>query len=345
MSRNDWKTYPMELPRTRHWARRESRLTQTSSSQISPSSSGSRSPIRLSSVDLPEPEDPATATNSPAFTSTSRRSSTGTAWPSGPRNVLLTPRARSIGSASAADGLGGREPRDPQGRVGRGERTQHDREAKGEAQQAGREEEELLPFAEHARVHQLAHHDREADPEDPARDRHHQRLAEDLPEELQVGGAQRALDAEIADALEDRGGHRVGERQPADHETEHADAKEQGREERGRLPQNPAQLTRDRDVQARDLGLDAPRERVRIHPVGPRHRGTGVEVGAAQPLRPAREHLHEQRVATEPQVARVVQRQDDEAVGRGQGLVEHPDDLERAAAQLDATPRTQAARG
>src|SRR5882672_1572743 len=214
----------MERPRTRHWPRRESRLTQTSSSQISPASSGSSSPSRFSSVDFPQPDGPATATHSPAFTSTSTLWSTGTGPPSGPRNVLLSPRARTSTSGSAPDGLGGRQAHDPEGGVGGGEPAQDDREAEREGQQPRREEEELLAVP--ARVHQGADREGQPHPEQPARDGHPERLAEDLAQQLSVGGPEGPLDAEVADALEDRRGHGVGEREPADHETEHADAEE-----------------------------------------------------------------------------------------------------------------------
>src|SRR4026208_1455169 len=113
----------MERPRPGHGARRESWLTHTSPSQTSPRSGGSSSPSRLSSVDLPQPEGPATATNSPAPTSPPPPATTGTGPPSGPRNVLLRPTARTrIGatSGSAPDGLGGRQPPDAQGGGGRG---------------------------------------------------------------------------------------------------------------------------------------------------------------------------------------------------------------------------------
>src|SRR4026209_2615410 len=135
----------MERPRTRHAARPESGLTRAPPSQPSPRSGGSSSPSRLSSVDLPQPEGPATATNSPAPTSASTPSSTGTGTPSGPRTVLLRPTARTrIGatSGSAPDGLGGRQPHDAQGGVGRGEPAQDGGEDEGGEQGPGREEED-----------------------------------------------------------------------------------------------------------------------------------------------------------------------------------------------------------
>src|SRR4026209_2326431 len=116
----------MERPRTGHWARRESWLTHTSPSQNPPPSGGSSSPRRVSRVDPPQPEGPATATNSPAPTSASTPSSTGTGPPSGPRNVLLRPTARTrIGATSgpAPDGLRGRQPHDGQGGARSGERA------------------------------------------------------------------------------------------------------------------------------------------------------------------------------------------------------------------------------
>src|SRR6185503_3701377 len=286
----------MERPRTGHWARRESWLTHTSPSQTSPRSGGSSSPSRLSSVDLPQPEGPATATNSPAPTSASTPSSTGTGPPSGPRNVLLRPTARTrIGatSGSAPDGLGGRQPHDAQGGVGRGEPAQDGGEDEGEEQEPGREQEELLAVAQHARVDDEPDREGEDHSDGAPRDRHREGLGQDLAQELEVGGAEGALDAEVTDALEDRRGHGVGERRPPDHEAQHPDAEEQGREERGGLAQDAAQLARDRDVDPRHRRLDAPREVVGVDTVGPRHRGPGVEVAPAHSSAAARKDLHQ----------------------------------------------------
>src|SRR6266404_3620932 len=85
----------MEAPRTRHWARRPRWLTRSSPIQISPASGGSSSPIRLRSVDLPEPDVPETATSSPPLTSRSTPWSTGTGVPPGPVKVLRSPLAFS----------------------------------------------------------------------------------------------------------------------------------------------------------------------------------------------------------------------------------------------------------
>src|SRR5689334_2208365 len=169
----------MERPRTGHWARRERRLAHVSPSQTSPRSGGSSSPSRLSRVDLPEPEAPDTATNSPDLTSRSTPSSTGTEPPSGPRNVLASPTARTRTAASsgpAPDGLGGGQPHDAQGGVGGGERPQDGGEDEGEDEQPGREQEELLPVPQHAGVDDEADQEGQAHPEDAARDRHREGL-------------------------------------------------------------------------------------------------------------------------------------------------------------------------
>src|ERR1700730_8895338 len=139
----------MEAPRTRHWARRPRWLTRSSPIQISPASGGSSSPIRLRSVDLPEPEAPATATSSPPLTSRSIPWSTGTGMPPGPVKVLRSPLAFSSMQISGAppDGFGGRKPRDAEGGVGGGEPAQHHREDNGKCQETRREEEELLSLA------------------------------------------------------------------------------------------------------------------------------------------------------------------------------------------------------
>src|SRR5439155_1270217 len=85
-------------------------------------------------------------------------------------------------------------------------------------------------------------------PQPDARQAAHQRDREGLGEhfapELQIGGAERTLDAEVADPLEDGGGHRVRQREAADDEGESADASEQRGEERRGRAQEPAQLAR-----------------------------------------------------------------------------------------------------
>src|SRR5713226_1422997 len=240
----------MEVPRTRHWARRPRWLTRRSSNQISPPSGGSRRPSRLSSVDLPEPEAPVTATNSPPLTSSSTTPSTGTGWPDGSRYTLLSPVARTImvsvsalaspgpnrhGPISArtsrapANGLGRRQPDDAQGGVGGRQRAQDQREAEREQQEPGGEQEELLPLAQNARV------------DEPA-DQQGQRHAQHFAEQLGVGGTERALDAEVADPLEHRRRHGIGEGQPADDQAQRADAEEQRGEEGGGVAQQPAHL-------------------------------------------------------------------------------------------------------
>ncbi len=57
---------------------------------------------------------------------------------------------------------------------------------------------------------------RQADPGGAAGEAHPERLAEDLAAELHVAGAESALDPEVAEALENGGGDRVREGEPAD---------------------------------------------------------------------------------------------------------------------------------
>src|SRR6185503_5488117 len=98
-----------------------------------------------------------TATTSPSLTSRSTPLSTGTAGPCTPGYVLTSPSARSTRrSGAAADGFRRAQAHDAQRRVGRGEGAEDQREPGGEREQAGREEEELLPVAQRARVHRPA---------------------------------------------------------------------------------------------------------------------------------------------------------------------------------------------
>src|ERR1700730_3559191 len=335
----------MEARRTRHWARRPRWLTRSSPIQISPASGGSSSPIRLRSVDLPEPEVPETATSSPPLTSRSTPWSTGPGAPPGPVKVLRSPlafssttvfsqhsprraprlrdpsssrlatarsrrSARTAGPVSArtssppADRFRGGKPRDAEGGVRGGEPAQHDREDDRECQQARREEEQLLSLADDPRVdggadaegEEHAHHaTRQADPESPA---------EGLAKEVKVGSAQRALDAEVANALEDGRCHGIGQRQAADEKTQPPDAQEKGGEERGRLTQEPADLAGNGDIVLGHRRLDASRHGVGILAVLPPHRCPRVEVVAPQAARA--EGLDEEGIAAQPEIARIV---------------------------------------
>src|SRR5216684_46607 len=341
----------MEAPRTRHWARRPRWLTRSSPIQISPASGGSSSPIRLRSVDLPEPEVPETATSSPPFTSRSTPWSTGTGMPPGPVKVLRSPlafssmlgfsqpspqgfalqlelprlrdpfssrlatargrrSARTAGpvsartSAAPPDGFGGRKPRDAKGGVGGGEPAQHDREDDGKCQETRREEEELLSLADDPRIDGGADAEGQEHAHHAARQADAERLAEHFAKEMKVGGAQRALDSEVANALEDGRRHGIGQRQAADEKSQHADAQEKGGEERRRLAQEAADLAGNGDVDLGHRRLDASRHGVGILAVLPPHRRPCVEVVAPQAARA--EGLDEEGVAAQPEIARIV---------------------------------------
>src|SRR5262245_42955416 len=151
----------MRAPRTRACARRERWLTRRSSNQRSPASACSRRPSTFRSVDLPDPDEPTMATNSPGFVSKSTPVSTGIGRPSASWYDFWSPTARTSTSRppprqsarpapgnrcsrAPADGLGGRKAHDAKRRVARCERSQNQREHEGEDQQAPREEEDLL---------------------------------------------------------------------------------------------------------------------------------------------------------------------------------------------------------
>src|SRR5262245_37581180 len=224
---------------------RERALTQTSPYQTDPPSESSSSPRTLSSVLLPEPEAPAITARSPASTRRSTALSTGIGA-DGPRYALRSPSARSIAGspASPADRVGWREPDDAEGRVGgRGHAEQH-REHEPAGQEPRREVEELLAGARGPGVEPETEPESERDAPEPAGERHPERLAEHLAAQLQIGRAQRALDAEVADPLEHRGRDGVGQRQAADRQPEAADANRERGEERGRRAQQPRDLAR-----------------------------------------------------------------------------------------------------
>src|SRR5438046_794173 len=114
----------------------------------SPAPASSRSPMTLSSVLLPEPDCPTTATSSPPFTARSTPRRTRTAPPEGARYDFTSPVARSMASLRAPpDRLDRREADDAEGGPrGRG-RAQQDREGERPRDEARREVEELLARA------------------------------------------------------------------------------------------------------------------------------------------------------------------------------------------------------
>ena len=160
-----------------------------------------------------------------------------------PRSPCSKAAARS--HDAAPDRFGGREPGDAERRVAGRQRPQREREDEGEGEQPRREEEELLPVAEHARVHRGADGQRQQHAGHPAPEAHADPLAQHLAEEIEVRGAQRALDAEVPNALEDGRRHRVRQRQASDEKPEGADPEQERGEEGGRLAQEAAQLARE----------------------------------------------------------------------------------------------------
>ena len=173
-----------------------------------------------------------------------------------------------------------------------------------------------------------AEHEREPDTGEATHQRHRERLGEHLAPELQIGGAERTLDAEVADPLEDRGGHRVRQREAADDEGEDADAGEQrGEEGRGRA-QEPAQLARKLDVDAGHAVPDPQRHRVRVVAVLPSDRGARVEVGRGERHAARREYRPEETILRDPLRARVGDRHQDEAIGRREHPVQDTDHFE-----------------
>ena len=197
--------------------------------------------------------------------------------------------------------------------------------------------EELLARACRVRVHRESEREGEQDAREAARERDGERLGQDLAAERPVGRAEGALDAEVADPLEDRGGHRVGEREPADHEREGAHPGEQRREERGRGAEEGRELARELDVHAGHLREDPARDRVRVLAVAPADGGARVQVGRGQRRGARREQRLEESVLCQPLRPRILDRHDDEPVGRRQHAVEHAHDLERRL--LEREPR------
>src|SRR5262245_2877223 len=211
---------------------------------MSPASASSSKPSTFSSVLLPEPDGPSTTTSSPRRTSRSAPASTSIGGPLGAGKRFTSPCALTTVSGGTAppNGLGRRQAHDAQRRVRGGGGAEEHREDERAAEQPRREEEQLLAAAAHPAIDPEPEPDRQKHAEGATRERHREGLAQDLATEVPVGGPERTLDAEVADALEDGRRHRVGEREAADHECEQAEADEQRREERGRLTQQRRQL-------------------------------------------------------------------------------------------------------
>ena len=95
----NWKTMPMCWRRSRARSSSPRPVTSSPATMIVPSSASSSPATRLSSVDLPQPDGPIRATNSPVATvrSTPRSARTGAFSAS---NVLRTPRTVSAGRFS-----------------------------------------------------------------------------------------------------------------------------------------------------------------------------------------------------------------------------------------------------
>ena len=84
MRLNDWKTNPVRSRRSRVARSSDSSLIVSPSRITSPVVGRSRPPRTWSNVDLPEPDGPIRATNSPAWTvSETPRSASTTVEPSG----------------------------------------------------------------------------------------------------------------------------------------------------------------------------------------------------------------------------------------------------------------------
>src|SRR5439155_14111115 len=97
----NWNTKPTVC--ARYAARSPSRSTRRAPTWIEPPSGRSSAPIRLSSVDLPQPDGPVSATNSPG----ARRSETSSsARIRPPSKLLLTCSTTTSAPATSADGNG-----------------------------------------------------------------------------------------------------------------------------------------------------------------------------------------------------------------------------------------------
>src|SRR5207253_2133043 len=157
--------------------------------------------------------------------------------------------------------------------------------------------------------------------------------------------AERALHAEAANALEHRRGHRVGERQPADDEREQPEADEERGEEGGRLPQQRRQLAGELDVDTGDTIPDASRDDVGIFALAPADGGARIEILRAQRDAAGGQDGAQQPILGHPLIARILDRDDDEAIGRSQHPLEHTDDLVRLAFQLETRSDRETPRG
>src|SRR5204863_4859858 len=121
---------PSARLRSRPWSESRKPANATPRMNTSPAVGASSPPRRCSSVLLPDPEAPTTASRSPAATARSMPRSTGTS--SGPlRYVFLRPRHSSTGAALfIAQRLRGIDPRGAPARIERGQERQCERDSR-----------------------------------------------------------------------------------------------------------------------------------------------------------------------------------------------------------------------
>ena len=215
--------------------------------QTSPPSASSSRPSTFSSVLLPHPEGPQHH-RQPSGWHVEIHGIEHRGWARrwAPDRTSRAARA----SSTAADRLRRRQAHDAQrGVPGRRHAEQH-REHQRAAQQRGENRKSCWPVRAAQPSTAAPRSSASATPSAPPVSVTASASPSTSRAELQIGGAQRALDAEVADALEHGGGHRVGEREPADDQAERADADEQRREERRRRAEQAAQLARDLHVDA-----------------------------------------------------------------------------------------------
>src|SRR3990172_4326060 len=184
----------------------------------------------------------------------------------------------------------------------------------------------------------------QSDPRAAARQAHDEALPQNLGQELKVRGPQRTLDPEVSDPLEQGSRHRVGQRERTDQKPQRADPDDERGEERRGIPEEPAHLAGDGDVDAGHPLGDPPGHRVRVLAIDPAHRRPCVQILEGQ-ARTGAEHLTQQRILCEPEVPRGFDADDGEAIRSRERPLQDPDDDKVPAVQCEARPGPETPRG
>src|SRR5690606_24292156 len=234
---NCWKTKPMRRLRIAESVSSSARERSWPSKRYVPPSGRSRKPRMLRSVDLPEPDAPMIATNSPGTTRSVTPRSTSIAWPSFwyvrvrfSIAIMMPPRVARSRAALAQRRRGVQRRRALRG-------VQPEREPeRGAGHERERERHPRHTPRGHTRERERAgSRDAEHHAHDAAGERNGERLDQELPRDVSGPRADRAAHADRVRALPGAEQHHVHDDEPAGEQCDERDADEQAGQRGRRL--------------------------------------------------------------------------------------------------------------